>query len=99
MPDIYEVQKLEKKLKFINKNSIIFFADTNSSNKKISEEVKNNKSHEFYLLIGPEGDFSLKEREILNSMKNCIPFSLGQNILRSETAAVVGLTLLNSEIN
>ena len=99
LPDIYEVQKLEKKLKFINKNSIIFFADINSSNKKISEEVKNSKSHEFYLLIGPEGDFSLKEREILNSMKNCIPFSLGQNILRSETAAVVGLTLLNSEIN
>ncbi|MEY3811356.1 MAG: methyltransferase, partial [Pseudomonadota bacterium] len=29
----------------------------------------------------------------------CIPFSLGQNILRSETAAVVGLALLNSEIN
>jgi 16S rRNA (uracil1498-N3)-methyltransferase len=99
LPDIYEVKKLEKKLKSINKNSIIFFADINSSNKKISEEVKNSKNHEFYLLIGPEGDFSLKEREILNSMKNCIPFSLGQNILRSETAAVVGLTLLNSEIN
>ena len=91
--------KLYKKLKSINKNSIIFFADINSSNKKISEEVKNSKNHEFYLLIGPEGDFLLKEREILNSMKNCIPFSLGQNILRSETAAVVGLTLLNSEIN
>ena len=91
--------KLYKKLKSINKNSIIFFADINSSNKKISEKVKNSKNYEFYLLIGPEGDFSLKEREILNSMKNCIPFSLGQNILRSETAAVVGLTLLNSEIN
>jgi 16S rRNA (uracil1498-N3)-methyltransferase len=99
LPDIYEVKKLEKKLKSINKNSIIFFADINSSNKKISEEVKNSKNHEFYLLIGPEGDFSLKERDLLNSMKNCIPFSLGQNILRSETAAVVGLTLLNSEIN
>jgi 16S rRNA (uracil1498-N3)-methyltransferase len=99
LPDIYEVKKLEKKLKSINKNSIIFFADINSSNKKISEEVKNSKNHEFYLLIGPEGDFSSKERDLLNSMKNCIPFSLGQNILRSETAAVVGLTLLNSEIN
>jgi 16S rRNA (uracil1498-N3)-methyltransferase len=99
LPDICEVQKLEKKLKSINENSIIFFADINSSNKKISEEVKNSKNHEFYLLIGPEGDFSFKERDLLNSMKNCIPFSLGQNILRSETAAVVGLTLLNSEIN
>jgi 16S rRNA (uracil1498-N3)-methyltransferase len=99
LPDIYEVQKLEKKLKSLNKNSIIFFADINSSNKKISEVVKNNKNYEFYLLIGPEGDFSIKERDLLSSMSNCIPFSLGQNILRSETAAVVGLALLNSEIN
>jgi 16S rRNA (uracil1498-N3)-methyltransferase len=99
LPDIHEVQRLEKKLKSIHKNSIIFFADINSSNKKISEVVRNGKNHEFYLLIGPEGDFSLKERELLNNTSNCIPFSLGQNILRSETAAVVGLTLLNSEIN
>lgn len=99
LPVIHEVEKLEKKLKSFDKNSIIFFADINSSNNKIEEVHKNNKNHEFYLLVGPEGDFSLKERNLLNSMSNCIPISLGQNILRSETAAVVGLTLLNSQIN
>ena len=99
LPVIHEVEKLEKKLKSFDKNSIIFFADINSSNNKIEEVYKNNKNHEFYLLVGPEGDFSLKERDLLNSMSNCIPISLGQNILRSETAAVVGLTLLNSQIN
>ncbi|NBU54597.1 MAG: RsmE family RNA methyltransferase, partial [Proteobacteria bacterium] len=81
------------------KNSIIFFADINSSNKKIDEVIKNNKNREFYLLVGPEGDFSLKERDLLKSMNNCIPISLGQNILRSETAAVAGLAMLNSQIN
>ena len=99
MPVIHEVEKLEKKLKSFDKNSIIFFADINSSNNKIEVVHENNKNHEFYLLVGPEGDFSLKERDLLNSMSNCIPISLGQNILRSETAAVVGLTLLNSQIN
>ncbi len=99
LPVIHEVEKLEKKLKSFDKNSIIFFADINSSNNKIEAVHKNNKNHEFYLLVGPEGDFSLKERDLLNSMSNCIPISLGQNILRSETAAVVGLTLLNSQIN
>ena len=99
LPVIHEVEKLEKKLKSFDKNSIIFFADINSSNNKIEAVHKNNKNHEFYLLVGPEGDFSLKERNLLNSMSNCIPISLGQNILRSETAAVVGLTLLNSQIN
>ena len=99
LPAIHAVEKLEKKLKSLDKNSIVFFADINSSNKKIEEVLKNNKNCEFYLLVGPEGDFSLKERDLLNSMSNCIPISLGQNILRSETAAVVGLTILNYQIN
>ena len=99
LPAIHEVEKLEKKIKSFDKNSIIFFADINSSNKKIDEVIKNNKNREFYLLVGPEGDFSLKERDLLKSMNNCIPISLGQNILRSETAAVAGLAILNSQIN
>jgi 16S rRNA (uracil1498-N3)-methyltransferase len=99
LPAIYAVEKLEKKLKSLDKNSIVFFADINSSNKKIEEVFKNNKNQEFYLLVGPEGDFSLKERDLLSSMSNCIPISLGQNILRSETAAVAGLAILNSKIN
>jgi 16S rRNA (uracil1498-N3)-methyltransferase len=99
LPVIHEVEKLEKKLKSFDKNSIIFFADINSPDKKIDELLKNNKNREFYLLVGPEGDFSLKERDLLKSMSNCIPISLGQNILRSETAAVAGLAILNSQIN
>jgi len=100
VPAIHAVEKLEKKLKSLDKNSIVFFADINfSNNKKIEEVLKKNKNREFYLLVGPEGDFSLKERDLLNSLSNCIPISLGQNILRSETAAVVGLTILNYQIN
>ena len=99
LPFVHEVEKLDKTLKSLDKNSIVLFADINSANKKIDEVIKNNKNYEFYLLIGPEGDFSLKERDLLKSMDNCIPISLGQNILRSETAAVVGLALLNSKIN
>ena len=99
LPVVHTVEKLDKKLKSLDKNSIVFFADINSANKKIDEVIKNNKNYEFYLLIGPEGDFSLKERDLLKNMNNCIPISLGQNILRSETAAVVGLALLNSKIN
>ena len=99
LPAIHVVEKFEQKLKSIDKDSIVFFADINSSNKKIDEVIKTNKNCEFYLLIGPEGDFSLKERDLLKSMSNCIPISLGHNILRSETAAVAGLAILNSQIN
>jgi 16S rRNA (uracil1498-N3)-methyltransferase len=50
-------------------------------------------------LIGPEGDFSVKEIEQIKSKKNFISFSLGEKILRSETAAIAALTLFNNLID
>lgn len=42
------------------------------------------------ILIGPEGDFSLQE--ITKALeKNCIPISLGESRLRTETAALVAV--------
>lgn len=47
------------------------------------------------MFIGPEGDFT--NDEINSAMtKDFIPVSLGKNRLRSETAAIVALTLLNN---
>ena len=45
LPTIHAVEKLEKKLKSLDKNSIVFFADINSSNKKIEEVLKKNKKN------------------------------------------------------
>ena len=48
------------------------------------------------LLIGPEGGFSDEEVETLLK-KQVKPMSLGPRILRAETAAIVGLTLLGQQ--
>ena len=40
------------------------------------------------ILIGPEGDFTEKEREKILKLKNIIPLKINENILRSETAAI-----------
>lgn len=46
------------------------------------------------ILIGPEGDFSIKEIE--NAIKNnYIPISLGNTRLRTETAGIVACNLVN----
>ena len=46
------------------------------------------------ILIGPEGDFS--RTEIENAYENgFLPVSLGQNRLRTETAAIVACTTVN----
>lgn len=47
------------------------------------------------VLVGPEGGFSHKEREQLLALPFVDPVSLGDTILRAETAAVAGLSLLS----
>ena len=46
------------------------------------------------LLIGPEGGWSDEERDSLLKLPFIHPVSLGEQILRSETAAIFGLSLL-----
>ena len=58
------------------------------------------KHHTALLLIGPEGDFSSKEVQTAVN-KNYIPVSLGNSILRVETAGVVAcatIAILNDEL-
>ncbi|MCB9987882.1 MAG: 16S rRNA (uracil(1498)-N(3))-methyltransferase [Rhodospirillales bacterium] len=45
------------------------------------------------LLIGPPGGFTEKEKSKLASTQNCTPVSLGNNVLRSETAALYALAV------
>ena len=51
------------------------------------------------ILIGPEGDFSETERRLILNHKKVLPVSLGQNILRSETAAIVASTIISFKFN
>jgi 16S rRNA (uracil1498-N3)-methyltransferase len=57
-----------------------------TSKKSLKNELKTNQ--DITVLIGPEGDFSVKE--IQSALEhNYIPVSLGQTRLRTETAAIV----------
>jgi 16S rRNA (uracil1498-N3)-methyltransferase len=46
------------------------------------------------LLIGPEGGFDPRELDAMRRLPFLVPASLGSRILRAETAALVGLALL-----
>ncbi len=48
------------------------------------------------LLIGPEGGFTQEERNMLRGLPYVIPVSLGPRILRAETAAIAGLSVMQS---
>ena len=90
LPILDKLKKLEEFLKE-NTDTTIFFGDLNSDNKKI--DIKSDEP--ICVLIGPEGDFSIKEREIISKMKNIIPLNINKNILRSETAAISIISIIS----
>ena len=51
------------------------------------------------ILIGPEGDFSENERNLIINLEQSKSISLAKNILRAETAAVAAVTLVNYYLN
>ncbi len=93
VPKLDEIIKLDNFLKFNQKTNIIF-GDLNTDNKKII--VKGTEP--LCILIGPEGDFTLKEREKILKLKNIIPLKINENILRAETAAISMISILTFEL-
>jgi len=87
------LDKLKNLGEFLKENIdiTIHFGDLNSKNKKI--DIK--RDEPLCILIGPEGDFSIKEREIISKMKNIIPININKNILRSETAAISMISIIS----
>ncbi len=97
VPEISKIQTLKSFLKNFPKTGRIYFCDINCKNKNI-KTISTNQSP-LCLLVGPEGDFSEKERQLIVDNEKTTPISLSKNILRAETAAIVASTFLSFHIN
>ena len=95
VPSIEKIQKLEKFLDD-NKNINLIFGDLNTHSKKI--EFKD-PPKPIAVLIGPEGDFSENERAKILKFHDVQSIKLNDNILRSETAVISSLSIINYLIN
>ncbi len=89
VPKLEGMVKLDNFLKLNQKTNIIF-GDLNTNNTKL--HVKNTEP--LCILIGPEGDFTEKEREKILKLKNIIPLKINENILRAETAAISMISII-----
>ena len=98
IPQVVSALNLEEFLHSLKKEDVVLFGDISSKNNDLTQLIED-KSKNYILFIGPEGDFSPKEREIILKNDKFKSFSLGKNILRSETAAMAGLVLLNFLLN
>ncbi len=94
VPKLDRILKLDNFLK-LNRNTNIIFGDLNTNNNKINFK----SSDPLCILIGPEGDFTVKERENILKLKKLIPLKINKNILRSETAAISALSIINHCLN
>ena len=95
VPTIEEAQDLNG---FLKKNSMnLIFTDLNSNIKKIDKSKFTDKP--VCIIIGPEGDFSETEREKILSFKGVQPIKINENILRSETAVISAISIINYVIN
>ena len=90
LPTIEDSQDLKK---FLNNEMDLVFTDLNSTNTKI--DLKKLTSKPICVIIGPEGDFSEKERQQILSFDNVQAIRIHENILRSETAVISALSIIS----
>ena len=95
VPAIEDAQNLKSFLK--NNLMDLIFTDLNSDNQKIDKSKLTNKA--ICIIIGPEGDFSEAEREEILNFEGVQPIKINENILRSETAVISAISVINYVIN
>ena len=91
--DILTLKELAKK-----DYELKLLCSLNKNTKNIIKVLqKNNKCDRILLVVGPEGGFSGDEEEFL-TQNGFISVTLGDTVLRAETAPVVALSMINYEL-
>ena len=95
VPNIEDPQNLRD---FLDKSDVdLIFTDLNSKNNKV--DLKKLTSKPTCIVVGPEGDFSESERDEILSYKGVQAIKINENILRSETAVISAISIINYAIN
>ena len=98
IPEILPISSLAEVIEELAEDRILIFCDESLESRNINECLLLDRPEKVAILVGPEGGFSDSERKLLREKKNILPVSLGNRILRAETAAVVALTMWHSMV-
>jgi len=90
IPKLHDIITLEEIVQISKNYSLRLFANPKSSKNLFSFD----KADNVIVLIGPEGGFSEEEENYLK-LNGFFDFSLSNFILRSETAAIVSISLIS----
>ena len=97
IPTLEKPQNLKNFLSNNSKKMDLIFTDLNTSKKKLEVSKEGNKP--LCAVVGPEGDFSEKERELILNFKDVKQININQNILRAETATISIISIISYILN
>lgn len=102
VPPVEKLQKLDTLLsQWIAPRQLMFCDEALSlpgPNTKAPFNAPQSAPGPWAILIGPEGGFSKRERQMIQALSYAHPVSLGPRVLRADTAAVAALTLWQSTL-
>lgn len=91
IPAIHPITSFKDALVLLTKTSTVFIPSLLLERKNILKALQNiSRPEKISFLIGPEGDFTPEEYKEAQKM-GCIPVSLGETILKVETAAICAI--------
>jgi RNA methyltransferase, RsmE family len=99
VPEINKLESLKNFLSKFPKNGCIIFCDINSDKNNLKNIFEKKTDGPICILIGPEGDFSENERKIIIDHNQTHSISLAKNLLKSETAALSAIAIVNYHLN
>ena len=99
VPEINRPESLKNFLSQFPKNGYLIFCDLNCEKNNLKDILSKKTEEPICVLIGPEGDFSEIERKLIIDLNQTHPISLAKNILRTETAALSAITIVNYHLN
>ena len=96
IPETREPLPVEKLLANWPTERKLLFCDEAGDAPTIAEALNSSRNEPWAILTGPEGGFDPKERETIRAVPSVVPVTLGQRILRADTAALAALAVWQS---
>ncbi len=96
VPEVADLKRLDRMLADWPEDRRLLFCDEGAAGDGLSLPEPDGQG--WAILIGPEGGFSLAERDRLRALPYAHSIALGPRILRADTAAVAALTLWQSHL-
>ncbi len=96
VPDVAEPEKLGHVLANWPDHRTLIFCDERAGVANPVDTLKQVRTGPLAVLLGPEGGFSDRERDMILAVPHVVGLSLGPRIMRADTAAVAVLAVVQS---